>query len=237
MLQLKTCKGVHEMNGSEAQARTSFGLDPAERGKTDADAEWCRDGKGAREERLERASREYMEAICREPRANEIRPEYSISSRDIRSESFVGRPAIRMPRESPSKSWWKTIATTREAEDRVSSAFDLHADGDSLNSDPLVIERVKPMTSEWIMMPSWSTFDRDGQREQHRHAKKVLTSIPITCLLRPTFISAASSGSVAHSSSTLSSCICPCPCPCPLAWSSPSIPCIQRSISACAWPW
>ncbi len=89
----------------------------------------------------------------------------ALNSRHIRSESLVGRPAIRIPSERPSKSWWKTMAMTREAENRVSSAYDRHAEGDSLNSDPLVIDRVKPMTSECIMMPSWSTFDRDRQRK------------------------------------------------------------------------
>jgi len=31
-----------------------------------------------------------------------------------------GSPAIRMPRESPSKSWWNMIAVTRDTNDNVS---------------------------------------------------------------------------------------------------------------------
>lgn len=81
---------------------------------------------------------------------------------DVRSESEDGRPAIRMPSERPSNSWWKTMAMTREAggvrewgdwggERREGSH------GYVLNSEPVVMDRVSPMTSEWIMMPSWRT--------------------------------------------------------------------------------
>lgn len=34
-----------------------------------------------------------------------------------------GNPAIRMPSESPSKSWWKMIAVTRVAESAVDVSF------------------------------------------------------------------------------------------------------------------
>ncbi len=65
---------------------------------------------------------------------------------------------MRMPSERPSKSWWKTIAMTRDA----TAVYDENSiDKDRtrnlryvLNSGPVVIESVMPITSECIMMPN-----------------------------------------------------------------------------------
>ena len=70
-----------------------------------------------------------------------------------------GREAILMPKESPSKSWWNITAIKRVA---VQPSFwqmnNKRIDNDALKSGPDVIDKVIPMTNEWIMMPSCNTL-------------------------------------------------------------------------------
>jgi len=53
---------------------------------------------------------------------------------------LVGSVAIRVPRERPSNNWWNVTAVRRE-----------------VNSDPDVIDRVRPITNECIMIPACKT--------------------------------------------------------------------------------
>ena len=68
----------------------------------------------------------------------------------MRSVFDAGRPAMRIPRDRPSNSWWKAMAVTSEATEAWISLVKRDAAGkrNLLNSDPDVIASVKPMTSE-----------------------------------------------------------------------------------------
>ena len=85
---------------------------------------------------------------------------------------------MRIPSERPSKSWWKTIAATREAVYMQGAAVSMRAqregegrgERDALNSGPVVMDSVRPITSEWIMIPICSTccwFAHAAQPSRH----------------------------------------------------------------------
>jgi len=59
---------------------------------------------------------------------------------DRRVRELVGSVAIRVPSDRPSNNWWNVTAVTRE-----------------VNSDPDVIDNVRPITNEWIMIPTCRT--------------------------------------------------------------------------------
>ena len=53
----------------------------------------------------------------------------------------------------------------------------------SLNSDPDVIDNVRPMTNEWIMIPTCRTYlDALALQQQAPLSAKMLTKIPTICL-------------------------------------------------------
>jgi len=59
---------------------------------------------------------------------------------DRRVRELVGSVAIRVPSDRPSNNWWNVMAVTRE-----------------VNSDPDAIDKVRPITNEWIMIPTCRT--------------------------------------------------------------------------------
>lgn len=61
-----------------------------------------------------------------------------IDGRSVRE--LVARVAIRVPSERPSNNWWNVTAVRRE-----------------VNSDPDVMDNVRPITNEWIMIPACKT--------------------------------------------------------------------------------
>ena len=71
-----------------------------------------------------------------------------------------GREDIRIPRERPSKSWWNIIAVTSDAAKWAQNLSRKRRERSEhiLNSGPDVITRVNPMTSEWIIIPVWRTW-------------------------------------------------------------------------------
>jgi hypothetical protein len=56
-----------------------------------------------------------------------------------------------------------------------------------LNSDPEVIASVKPITSEWTMIPNCSIYEGLNNDLVKRITRETLTRIPTTCLFLPTF--------------------------------------------------
>jgi hypothetical protein len=56
-----------------------------------------------------------------------------------------------------------------------------------LNSDPEVIASVKPITSEWTMIPNCSIYEGFNNDLVKGIMRETLTRIPTTCLFLPTF--------------------------------------------------
>lgn len=80
-----------------------------------------------------------------------------IDGRRIRE--LVGSVAIRVPNERPSNNWWNVTAVSREAMGySLQGKLRVGVWAHSLNSGPDVIDNVRPMTKEWIIIPTCRTY-------------------------------------------------------------------------------